>query len=271
MKTTRIKLSALHNEEWLGFYADLKRVATFFGVDALGIADWYQKILPLYEEADRLTLLIKKSIYTEEIEKADEKRDNLFRGVREVVRGSLQQPDEPKRKAAGRLFNLLEAYKKIIPEGNYSAESPAIYNLLQDLDGSYAADVAALGIAEWVTALREAEQEFLSLCDRRFLESAARPRGNIKNIRQLVDVLYQAILSILDARLLADDLGGDVIVDPESLKDGVYESDVPDHLRGNVVYNFVLAWNEEVKKYRNLLAQRKGRRAKANRGGEVED
>ncbi|MDR1557623.1 MAG: hypothetical protein LBS88_11455, partial [Tannerellaceae bacterium] len=33
-------------------------------------------------------------------------------------------------------------------------------------------------------------------------------------------------------------------------------------LHGNIPYNFVVSWNEEVKKYRNLLAQRAGRHSK---------
>jgi hypothetical protein len=37
-----------------------------------------------------------------------------------------------------------------------------------------------------------------------------------------------------------------------------------------VNYNFVIEWNEIVKTYRNLLAQRAGRRAKKNAAGVLE-
>jgi hypothetical protein len=39
-------------------------------------------------------------------------------------------------------------------------------------------------------------------------------------------------------------------------------------LHGNIVCNFVITWNATVKKYRNFLARRAGRRAK---GGEPEE
>jgi hypothetical protein len=65
------------------------------------------------------------------------------------------------------------------------------------------------------------------------------------------------------AQLLADGLGGDVDIDPEDFKDGAYESTVPSEKRGNIVYNFVVAWNIILKKYATMLAARAGRRAKA--------
>jgi hypothetical protein len=61
---------------------------------------------------------------------------------------------------------------------------------------------------------------------------------------------------------LADGQGGDVVVDPEDLKIGPYEDSVPEILRGNVMYNFVIVWNETVKKYHALLAARAARKEK---------
>jgi hypothetical protein len=63
---------------------------------------------------------------------------------------------------------------------------------------------------------------------------------------------------------------GDIVVDPEALDDEDHEAGGNKDLYGNVTYNFVIAWNEEVKKYRNLLAQRAGRRAGKKETGEPE-
>ena len=264
MKTIPIKLTALHNEEWLGLMLDFKLLAVFFGVAALGIGDLFSPLILLFEQADKLVVVLRKSVLTLELEKADKQRDGFFRGLCEVVKGSQQQPVADKQKAAIRLNNLLNGYHKSISKGNYAEESPAIYNLLQDLKGAYAADVALLALGEWVTALDQAEQEFQSVRAERSRESAAKPHGDLRKIRAQVDALYHAIIALLDGKLLAAGLGGDVDVDPDSLKDGIYESDVPDHLRGNIAYNFVIAWNETLKKYHNLLAQREGRREAAS-------
>ena len=264
MKTNRLNLAALHNEEWLGFFSDFKLLVLFFGVVGLGIGTLFDQLVPLFEQADKLMVVLRKSVLTLALEQADKKRDDFFRGLSDIVKGSLQQPDANKQKAALRLDNLLNAYRKSILSGNYAEESLAIYNLLQDLKGAYAADVALLALGEWVTAITQADREFQAIRGERTQESIAKPRGDLRKIRRQIDVIYHAIIAVLDAKLLADGLGGAIDIDPDSLKDGIYESDVPDHLRGNVVYNFVIAWNETVKKYHNLLAQREGRREAAN-------
>ena len=264
MKTIPIKLTSLRNEEWLGLMLDFKLLAVFFGVAALGIGDLFNQLILLFEQADKLMVVLRKSVLTPELEQADKQRDGFFRGLSDVVKGSQQQPVADKQKAAIRLNNLLNGYHKSISKGNYAEESPAIYNLLQDLKGAYAADVALLALGEWVTALDQADRDFQAIRGERTQESIAKPRGDLRKIRAQVDALYHAIIAILNGKLLAAGLGGDVDIDPDSLKDGIYESDVPDHLRGNVAYNFVIAWNETLKKYHNLLAQREGRREAAN-------
>jgi hypothetical protein len=148
--------------------------------------------------------------------------------------------------------------------GSYAEESSAVYNLLQDLKKKYAADITLLGFKKWVDALDAAETAFLAARTERTKEDIGKPKEHLKDIRQRVDDLYKGITEILHAKLLADGLAGDILVDPEDLNTGAYDSTVPKEQRGNIVYNFVIAWNEILKKYHNLLATRAGRRAKSD-------
>ncbi|MDR1556552.1 MAG: DUF6261 family protein [Tannerellaceae bacterium] len=265
MKIIRIKSRSLHNEEWFGFYTDFEKQVSHFGKETLGIEELFTRFIPLYDKADKLLLVLRKSVYTKEMEEADKRRDELFQGFYGVVKSSQKQPDNAKQKAALRLYNLLRGYKKSVLKGNYVEESSAIYNLLQDLLGTYAADVALLALTEWVTAIDRAEQDFLASRTERKEESVAKPKEDLSQTRGQVDVLYNAMANVLEAKLLADGLGGDIVVDPDELDDDMHEEgDEAHELHGNVVYNFVIAWNETVKKYRNLLQQRAGRRAKDN-------
>jgi hypothetical protein len=179
-----------------------------------------------------------------------------------VVKSSRTLPDDNPREAARRLYVLAARYRKNILNKSYSESSAAVYNLLEDLDGKYAADIIFLGAAQWVDAIREGENDFQNFWNKRKQESADKPKENIKIVRVEADEVYDSIMEALYGQLLVAGLGGDVAIDPESLKGGVYESDVPSHLRGNVAYNFVIDWNETLKKYHNLLAQRAGRRKK---------
>jgi hypothetical protein len=270
MKVIRIDVRSLHNEEWFGFYTDYKAQATAAGVEALGISELFALLTPLYDKADRLMVVLQKSVYTQEIEHADKTRDELFRGFYSVVKGSRKQPDSAKQESALRLYNLLRQYHKSVIGGNYVEESSALHNLLQYLNGKYASDIALLALGEWVTAIGNAEEVFLNLRSQRTQESIEKPKEDLRQIRVQTDALYTAMVSVLDAKLLAAGLGGNITFDPDdpddsddSGNDGPVEGSGGEQ-SGNAVYNFVVAWNETVKKYRNLLAQRAGRRNKGN-------
>ena len=264
MKVIRIPLKSLHNEEWHELNVIFKTEVLRYGPEALGVQRVWGLYLLHYATADKLLQITHKSTLTDDLVKADKKRDEVFEGFYAVVKGSQKQPDENKLKAARRLFVVLKEYRKSILHSTYSAESGALRNLLQDLTGPYAADVALLGVADWRAALDQADQAFLTLYGERHDESLAKPKEDFVLIRGEMESLYVAMINILDAILQGDGLGGDTVVDPESLKDGIYESDTPSHLRGNVVYNFVLDWNETLKKYHNMIQQRAGRRSKNN-------
>jgi hypothetical protein len=220
-----------------------------FGSDMIGVKGLFDQFIPLYQKAEGLMVVLRKSFYTKELVTADKDRDRFFRGLYGVVKGSRAHPDADRQEAAERLFLLLDGYKKTILTRSHSAESAAIYNLLQDLRGEYAPDIALLGFASWVTAIDKAEQDFLTSKVERTEETIEKPKENLRLLRRQVDILYNAMINMLNAKLLADGLGGKIVVKPDF-----------DH--GNATYNFVIAWNEDVKTYRNLLMQRAGRRAK---------
>ena len=264
MKVVRIPLRKLHNEEWFCFYVALRALIIKFGPYALMILALFTLMTPLLDEADKVIAVLRKSVFTKKMKLADEDRDRIFKALLGIVKGLQVQSGRAKADAAERLFIVLNRYKKSVLKGNYTEESSAIFNLLQDLQGKCAADVTLLALGEWVTSLKSAEDDFEAARSKRLEESFDKPVEKLAALRNRVDVYYTAILNILEAKLLADGLGGNIVVDPESFKDGVYESGVPSYLRGNVTYNFVLEWNEIVKKYRDLLNARDGRRAKRN-------
>jgi hypothetical protein len=275
MKILGISLSHLHNEEWYELFILFIAMIARFGKERLGIKDLHDLLVPILEKTDSLLLVLRKSYYTQEIEAADKKRDDVFRGFHNVVKGLLLLPVAAKKEAAGRLNILLDGYQKAVLNDTHEAESASIGNLLQDLGGHYKDDVALLALADWTTALNQAQQEFLALNAKRTKESEDKPKLNLQLLRTEADGFYKVMTDVMYARLVADKLGGDVVVDPRDLdKEGHFENDENHDLHGNVTYNFVIAWNEVLKKYRNTLAQRAGRRSKGQKpeeeGGEEE-
>ncbi|MDR2118261.1 MAG: DUF6261 family protein [Tannerellaceae bacterium] len=261
MRIGSIDLLRLRNEEWYGIFVEFIVLVLRFGADKLKIAELFALFVPLHEKSDKLLEVIHKSEHTAKMKEADKKRNSFFRGLYDVVKTSRKLEAAADRDAAERLYILLSTYRKTAIDGSYSEESSAIYNLLQDLNGKYAADITLLGLGKWVANLSAAEQTFRSLWDERLQESADKPKEQLKAVRKQADALYRSMADVLYAKLMADGLGGDVVVDPDDLKTGPYEDSVPEDQRGNVVYNFVIIWNEVIKKYHNTLAIRAGQHA----------
>jgi hypothetical protein len=272
MKIVKLHLANLHNEEWYGLFAEFRGlVPVYGGAEGLGIAPLYTLLLPLHDKADQLLETMRKSAYTKELENAGKACDEIIRGLYETVKASRRLPDQADTEAAERLYILLTRYHKTALNSSYAEKASAIYNLLQDLGTPYAADISLLGFGKWVTNLSAAGQQFVDYRDARDKEKAEKPTEHLRKIRSQVTPLYKSITDILYATLLADGLGGDVDISPEDLKTGAYESSVPSELRGNVVYNFVVAWNIVLKRYQTTLAIRAGRKPDAKPGPEPGD
>jgi hypothetical protein len=264
MKTIRFKLKALHNEEWFGLHTSFIHSVQYFGAAAVGLQGLVNRLLPYYDTANHLLQVLQKSIYTQDMETAHRERIEMFQGFYATVKGAQKLPDATLHTAARRLFNMLKGFRKSIINRGYAKISGGIHNLLQDLRKDYAGDVALLGLDDWVTSLEQAEQTFLAASRKRENESVAKSKGNLPVIRRQADAIYTAALNVLDAQLIADGLGGNLLYDEENEPEG---PDKPEEERDpaggeNEVYKFVVDWNETVKKYRNLLHQRAGRKAR---------
>jgi hypothetical protein len=273
MEAGKFNMWRLHNEEWFELQTEFSGEVAHFTPERLGLTPLFKKYAALYEKADKALATLRKSVYTKRLENADKKRDRLLRGFYGLVRASLHQPIAEKLEAAERVDNLLKGYQKNVLDGNYIEQSGSIYNLLQDLKGNYKDAVSLLGFTDWVTAIDQAEKEFLGIEATREEESVEKPKEDMKTIRKQTDAYYHAMINALETQLLLDGLGGSVVVDPEDLDDQPHfdGDDTPPEFYGNVVYNFVIAWNVALQKYINLLAQRAGRRAKKEESDDVAD
>ena len=150
MKTDRLPTQKLHNEEWFELQSECKEGIELFDPEEIGIKYLYDGYAPLTVKADKALKVLQKSSYTHEMEETDKKRGEVCVGFFGTVRSAAKQLDPNKQKAALHLYNLVEGYRNSIVNGTYTEETAAIYNMLQDLRGPYAADITLLGFANWV-------------------------------------------------------------------------------------------------------------------------
>lgn len=273
MKIEKANRHYLHNEEWLSMYVDYRLEVDKYGAATLKIKPLYDLFLPLFDKADKHLLVLRKSVFTQQMKEADKDRKVSFQSLVNTTHSmlALNQSEPAKKAAAIRMNNLLTQYKQRGVKGGYDEETSGVYNLLQDLDGQYRADVTLLNMTDWVEALRQAETRFTAARAQRMKENTEKPLEPLADIRLQVDGLYDNMMNIIDAQLVIDGLGGDVVVDPNDLKTGIYEEDTPEELKGNVTYNFAVSWNVVVKHYRDLLAARSGRAAAKKKDPETSD
>lgn len=197
MKMLSITLSKLRNPEHFQFLTEYKKIVERFGADILRFVKLFVAFMKLYETEDECMVILQKSEFTEKRSEADQVRDETFRGLRDAVNSALKHFDAVKRDAAKRLKILLDKY------GNLAAkpldeETSGIYNLVQDLQGKYVADVTALAIGDWVTELKANNEAYIELTGKRDTETAEKPEEKMKTLRPQIDDYYRRMIKAVE-------------------------------------------------------------------------
>lgn len=237
MKILNVKSDRFRNEEHFQFQTEFKDLVENYTPGALNIADIFAAYLLVYlNEAEALDV-VRKSAFTVEIAGADHLRDVTYRGLCDTVKGAANHFKPAKREAAVRLQVVLGHFGNI-NEKTFDQQTASISALINDLNTSYAADVATLNLAEWVTELHENNTAFEVLMNKRYSSDSERTQLKMKEVRIEIDAAYRAITYRIEALIIVNG--------PENFTP------------------FVNELNVRIEKYNNNLAQRKGRNAKNN-------
>lgn len=234
MKTSRISLRNLHNEEHFQFHSDFKNAVVQYGADALDILEPFHAYTAYYNQEQESLQLIRKSANTEKLAKTDMDRDNIFRGFADAVKSGLNHFDGNKQAAAGRIQILLDQYGNVARKP-YDEETAALTKLVTEMNTTYQNDISLLALADWVQELDAQNKAFDMLMKARYSEGASQTELRMVTVRVDVDAAYKSILDRLDALML---------------------------LNGASKYEaFVKELNERVNKYSKTLSMRRGRAA----------
>lgn len=237
MELKSLKLKNLRNEEHYKFNLDFENLVTQFTPETLGI----QTLYPAYQAASGYEIaalnVVQGSALTDELFGADSSRDSLCSGFTGTIKSALNHYDDDVRVSASRLKLLLDTYGNLTTKP-YDQETAAIIKLVDELEGSYAADVAKLEVTGWVTELKNQNLVFDNLKNTRYAENAAKPQQSLKEARLATDKAYRAIFKRLNALI---------------------------EVNGEEAYaDFVTELNQRIENYKKVLAQRQGRNAKSN-------
>jgi hypothetical protein len=235
MKVSKINLHHLPNDVHFQFMTEFRKLVERFGAVLLGIEQLFALLMAQFNDEDTVLKKVMKSVNTVAINGADKRRDEIWHAMSELVKLSLHHYLDDVRKAAYKLSVLFATYGNIARQ-SLDAETSAIYNILQDLRGKYAEQVAKIaGLADWITELEAANIEVDRLMSERYDETAARTDLVMREVRLKIDDAYDAVTERINAAIV---------------------------MEGDEKYReFVTTLNAVIKRYNDIQAQRKGRAA----------
>lgn len=163
------------------------------------LIDAYVKAL---EYEDDSFNVMRKSKYSAELEKCDQERDLIFRGLVHTVKGLKDHFDPAKREAAQRVANVLAHYGDIASMTN-DAESANIYDLNQELNSPrMTGDTQLLGLEEWLEKLIAANMAYNAVDRERMQENAENAKLNARAARRETDRLLRMLLNSIEILIL---------------------------------------------------------------------
>ncbi|MDR3269829.1 MAG: DUF6261 family protein [Tannerella sp.] len=153
---------------------------------------------------------LRSSSLTDRLADIDRLIDRLLVGINNIVQAGRHHFDSAKVNAANRIYIRMKAFGDI-ENKSYEGVSAALGILIMDLRTHYAADIALLGLGEWLDQLEAAHLEFDTLFNQRNMEWADRPDVKLKDIRRRIDSFYRQIVDRINAAALLE------------TKEGVYD------------------------------------------------
>jgi hypothetical protein len=237
MKIKKLDYEKLRNEEHFQFHTDLVKLIENETPAKLKVVNQFVAYRSLYDDENTALNVILKSGHTKEMAETDVLRDERLRGFRLAASSFTTHFLESKRKAADRILIVLDKYNGIELKP-YDQETASVNQLLAELTGTLAADIAFLGLSDWPIEIKTTNDAFADLMTSRFTEGASKTDLQMKVVRTAIDKVCRTILDRIDAVILLDE-----------------ETDFS---------SFVNELNARIDRASLVLAQRQGRNSKGD-------
>jgi hypothetical protein len=227
-------LSRLRNNEHFQFMTDVDKLISTSQASELGIEDLnseFKNLLVIEDAVMRIELGSSKS---KTIEELDKKRDQTWNAIFLRTTSTLFSPFANEIASAETVKRIIDLYGDV-RSLTYNEESAAITNMVTDLLlPANAEHLNRVGLLRWVVELKNENNQFQTIFNQRNSELAGRERGDTRDIRILIDPVYEQIVEKINASIV---LG---IAKP-------------------IVDSFTSELNEKIKYYKTTLSSRVSR------------
>jgi hypothetical protein len=206
MDILKIKIYLLSNPLHLQYALEVLNLIRKFNPEMLKIVSQYQVFQACIEIEDLCYKIIRKSDISKLKKGKDRERDMTVMSIRDVVKSALRSLDKNVSEAADRIKILLDAFDnpQLLIRLPYDAETAAVNNLLEELEGKYANDVKIIGLEALVKELRIRNDDFDQLAKDYNKQQAEKPSVRPKEAREKTDKAYQDVLTLINANIIND-------------------------------------------------------------------
>lgn len=143
-------------------------------------------------------MLSRKSSLSDTIAEADRQRDAYYRGYRNGVRSFRSFPAGAQKTAADTLWQHMTDHG-IEPKMQLDRETGLLTNLVEDLQGRLAPQVAALGLKPFVDGMKAANETVRTSLSGRDTEQSGLTLGALKASRAKTDEAYLSLVRRVNA------------------------------------------------------------------------
>ena len=231
-----IGLTKMKNEVHAQFHETVNSLIVKVGAATLAIELLYALFKQALDNELESLNIIRKSDLTAKISEQDRVRDTIYRGFSDTVKSFRNHFDDDTREAANRLWNIFLHYGNVTQK-TLDAETAAINDILRELERiENAVEIDILLLNSWVTKLAYENANFHDLMMERYGESLEKTPYRMKTARRETDKYYRAIVAELENQLMIGKMNAD--------------------------NGFIIELNAIVSRFKGILAQEFGRRAR---------
>ena len=189
-------ISKLNNAEYTGLMINIQKAITTNDPSKLGLVEVLPNFGSTLQKLIDQVYTTSGSEFTAAMLEADVKRDQTYKRIRLRLQMVEVAEDNPAIKAVKDVVkaHLLSKYTSKVPQLPYQEESAILRGFIFDLNDKLGEDgIAALGIADDMTALEDANNAFIAAYNSRATERAEGDTGLTVKLRQEMYALYQQV------------------------------------------------------------------------------
>ena len=204
MKINRPNSARLPNDRYVQLIKETIALIQEFGAEKLGIAKYFDGVFMVsFASLNDAFKKVIKSSFTQLIQDADASRDDVYYGICDIVRANLRNRRPEVKAAATRLKILLDRYGNIARK-TLDGQTSSTVDLLIELNGKHKDDVSLLKMDEWVSDMKQTNDEFSNLMRARFKETANRSDVTMAQMRKTLDNSLRNMCKMLETFALLE-------------------------------------------------------------------